>query len=160
MVPAPVPPRPFVHPRFIPFRVIGGPVVVYAPPPASSVAPAPYGGPWYYTPLVVYDQRAVYYPPAASPSSPSVIQFPTGRYELRGDGVTVPYAWVWIPDPPTAPPEPVAPPVAPMEREDASPPSRRPVYRWTDAQGVLHMTDRWESVPPEYRAQAKPRQPS
>ena len=25
------------------------------------------------------------------------------------------------------------------------------VYRWTDDQGVMHMTDRWEVVPEQYR---------
>ncbi len=32
----------------------------------------------------------------AAPAS-TVVQYPTGRYELRGDGVSVPYYWVWIP---------------------------------------------------------------
>ena len=41
---------------------------------------------------------------ASAPSSPTVVYFPTGRYELRGDGINVPYTWVWIPNPPTAPP--------------------------------------------------------
>ena len=39
------------------------------------------------------DQRVVL---AAVPSA-TVVQYPTGRYELRGDGVSVPYYWVWIP---------------------------------------------------------------
>ena len=43
----------------------------------------------------------------------TVVHYPQGRYELRGDGVTVPYHWVWIPvqyyayhaaPPPPAPP--------------------------------------------------------
>ena len=39
----------------------------------------------------------------AAPTRPSVIEFPTGRYELRGDGISTPYVWVWIPNPPPPP---------------------------------------------------------
>ena len=39
------------------------------------------------------DQRVVL---AAVPTA-TVVPYPTGRYELRGDGVSVPYYWVWIP---------------------------------------------------------------
>jgi hypothetical protein len=31
-------------------------------------------------------------------TGPRVVQYAHGRYELRGDGVSVPYAWVWIPN--------------------------------------------------------------
>jgi hypothetical protein len=27
-----------------------------------------------------------------------VVHYAHGRHELRGDGVSVPYAWVWIPN--------------------------------------------------------------
>jgi hypothetical protein len=27
------------------------------------------------------------------------VVYPHGRYVLRGDGVGMPYAWVWIPNP-------------------------------------------------------------
>jgi hypothetical protein len=41
----------------------------------------------------------------------TVIRYPNGRYELRGDGVSVPYYWAWIPvQVATAPPPPPAPP--------------------------------------------------
>jgi len=51
-----------------------------------------------------------------------MIQYSTGRYELQGDGVSLPYHWVWIaalppvappPPPVAAPPPPPAPPPAP-----------------------------------------------
>lgn len=29
--------------------------------------------------------------------SVTVVQYPTGRYELRGDGAAVPFYWVWVP---------------------------------------------------------------
>ena len=64
---------------------ITAPPVVYAAPPYYS--PAYYGWP---------------YPaaPAASQgwTGPRVVQYAHGRYELRGDGVTVSWAWVWIPN--------------------------------------------------------------
>ena len=31
------------------------------------------------------------------------------RWELRGDGLTVPYRWVWIPNPPSGPPSSMPP---------------------------------------------------
>jgi hypothetical protein len=29
------------------------------------------------------------------------------------------------------------------------------LYHWTDEQGVVHLTDIWDSVPTRYQAQAK-----
>jgi hypothetical protein len=72
-------------------------VVIYAPPPVY-VTPVP---------QVVYTSRpAVYLPP-----TPTAVEYPHGRYELRGDGVRVGYHWVWIPrvPPPPPPPDPPAP---------------------------------------------------
>src|SRR5262245_41574880 len=73
-----------------------------------------YGPPAYYAPPAY--PAPVYYPPPAyapptvvvrsAPPAPSVVQYPHGRYELRGDGVSTPYRWVWIPKPPAAPPPP------------------------------------------------------
>ncbi|MGE5802648.1 MAG: DUF4124 domain-containing protein, partial [Gemmatimonadota bacterium] len=90
--------------------------------------------------------------PPLAPPAPTVVEFSSGRYELRGDGMTVPYTWVWIPNPPPAPPPSAAP---------ESPPSsgrRAKLYRWTDDQGVIHLTDQADNVPEEYRA--RPKQPS
>jgi hypothetical protein len=88
---------------------------------------------------------------------PRVVEFPTGRYELRGDGVYTPYTWVWIPNPPVAPPPPPAPtaPPAPSAPEPGREPARTAMlYRWTDEQGVTTWTDSIEKVPARYRAQA------
>ena len=84
---------------------------------------------------------------------PEVVEFSTGRYQLRGDGAGMAYSWVWIPNPPPAPPADgqSIPPVQP-------PPAR--LYRWTDDQGVVHLTNLWEEVPPQYRQQVKPPQTS
>ena len=62
--------------------------------------------------------------PAASPptsttvvvTSPAaghrVVNYPSGRYELYGDGTTTPYYWVWVPAGATLP-VPPPPPVIP-----------------------------------------------
>jgi hypothetical protein len=90
---------------------ITAPPVVYAPP--AYYAPAYYGWPYPAAPAAYYP--APYYPArtyaaypagyaAAAPAAtqgwtgPRVVQYAHGRYELRGDGVTVPWAWVWIPN--------------------------------------------------------------
>jgi len=174
-VPQPVSPRPFVpnkfpqhrffphhfHRSFIPLALIAPPAVafaqsitIYAPP--TYYDPSPYD----YQPAS-YDPPA-YNPPASdsvslappSPPAPSVIQYPTGRYELRGDGTTAPYTWVWIPNPPPAPP--AGPPTESPTPSEPSSSRHGELYRWTDADGVLHVTDRLETVPPQHRAQSKP----
>jgi hypothetical protein len=85
---------------------------------------------------------------------PTVIQYPHGRYELRGDGVTTAYTWVWIPNPPPPPPPPAAPPAEPQSGP-APVPGRGQVYSWIDAQGVTTWTNRVEKTPERSRAQAK-----
>jgi hypothetical protein len=32
-----------------------------------------------------------------SPAGQRVVNYPSGRYELYGDGASIPYYWVWIP---------------------------------------------------------------
>ena len=131
----------------------GSPVIVYAP----SLAPAPD----YYDPTVAYDPGPVYdsTPPSPPPAASNVIEYPNGRYELRGDGTTTPFTWVWIPNPPPPPPA-AAPgalaPTAALPAPSAASfgqPDR--LYRWTDEQGVVHLTDVWSTVPSRYQAQAK-----
>jgi len=128
------------------------PPIAYAPPPVYAPAPA-YGS----VPPVPFSTTTF----GAAPTRSSVIEFPTGRYELRGDGISTPYAWVWIPNPP--PPPESAPGWPASTRADALPPRapseapspRRPqLYRWVDEQGVVHLTDNPESVPPQYRKPA------
>ena len=130
------PPRPFV--------------TFYSPPSVVYYAPAPV----YYVPPVVYQPPPVYYP---APAMPRVFEYPTGRYELRGDGVTTPYEWAWIPNPPSAPPPPVEPPsVAPPSAPVPPAPSgSRDAFRWTDDNGVTTWTDRLDSIPERYRAQVQ-----
>jgi hypothetical protein len=69
--------------------------VVYTSPGALTVPRVLHAGPL----LTVVE------PPAPVPT---VVQYPHGRHELRGDGVTVAYHWVWIPAIPP-PPRPAPP---------------------------------------------------
>ena len=127
------------------------PPVVYSPPPV------------YVAPQFVYQAppSGGYYPAAPSaPPGQRVVEFPTGRYELRGDGITQPYTWVWIPNPPSAPPE--APPAPTAPPSESGAPAGRPaptrakpsgpIYRWTDDNGVTTITDDVNKVPERYRA--------
>jgi hypothetical protein len=161
--------RGFAHRRF-------GGVVVLAPPlfwygsdwygfdPGYAAAPAYAPA---YAPSVAYAPAPggslTLAPPApTAPPPPSVVELPTGRWELRGDGLNVPYRWVWIPNPPSAPPSaaPGGEPAAPGPSSRPEPPGHTRVYRWTDAEGTLHMTDRLDQVPERYRAQARAAKPS
>lgn len=101
--------------------------------------------------------QTVYVAPPAAPTGPRVVEFSTGRYELRGDGVSTPYRWVWIPNPPAAPeapPEPPAPPAAapaPPTITAEAPRAPSHLYRWVDGDGVVHLTDNPEQVPVQFR---------
>ena len=100
-------PRPFVR-RVVPFGVAAAPLI-YAPPLAYAAA-LPYDSAGYdpylsYAPPVGYAPNSggaisVAPSPAPAPPGPSIVEFSTGRYELRGDGLTAPYTWVWVPNPP------------------------------------------------------------
>jgi hypothetical protein len=155
-IPRPVVPghgvsRPFVHRPFAP-TAFGVPVYV---PSSVSV-----GSGDSVQPPAAYDSGMFYAPPGDTgpvvppPPPPSVIEYSTGRYELRGDGVATPYLWVWVPNPPPAPPAASAVPPVPSSPPGPSPASSE-IYRFTDEQGVINWTDRWESIPERYRSQAK-----
>ena len=185
----PVPPRRFDgHQRrsprgFAPVAVFAPPVIVNVSPPGLYGGSGYYDDPGYYASPddlpAAYNQAAAYGPPAGygqpmiyaqpvdrsaappPPSAPNVVQYPTGRYELRGDGMSTPYNWVWIPNPPPPPPPPGPPPVGPpLFSGDPSAGRRSQLYRWTDDQGVIHLTDRLDGVPPEQRGPAKQAPPS
>jgi hypothetical protein len=51
-------------------------------------------------------------PVVVATSGERVVTYPEGRYQLYGDGKSVPYYWVWIPSG-TTPPVPPAPPRLP-----------------------------------------------
>jgi hypothetical protein len=144
---------------FAPLVVLGSPVVVYTPPPVSA---APIYREPIFVPPPVYAPPPVYGPPAGAaiqmapppPPMPTVVHYPTGRYELRGDGIAIPYTWVWIPNPPPPPP-PSAPPAGGPASENPPPARRTPLYRWTDADDVVHWTDRLDRIPERYRPGAQ-----
>ncbi len=96
-------PRPVVHTREVvvmppPPAVVYAPAPVYAAPPAYAPPPPPaYAPPAVYAPAAVYAPPAVYAPAAVyAPPPARVIQYPTGRYELRRHAHR--YAWVWVPN--------------------------------------------------------------
>ncbi len=145
--------------------VFAAPAVIYASPSAlygSQPAPA-YDPSDYYPPQMGYSQPYATTmsltpspaPPAPPPPPmPSVVEYPTGRYELRGDGAMTPYTWIWIPNPPPAPPS--APPMDPAAPVGSPGVRLSKLYHWTDDEGVAHWTDRRDVVPPQYREEAKP----
>ncbi len=83
-----------------PAVVVAPPPAYYAPAPAYSAPPPAYSAPTAYV-------RQTYAAPA--PAQSRVIQYPGGRYELRGDGIATAYEWVWIPNPTNLPSPPGAP---------------------------------------------------
>jgi hypothetical protein len=155
----------FARHRFLP--VLPTIVIVTAPPVAYLTPPTYEPTEYYDAPGIAASGSEAYAPPfPAAPAPPSVVEYPTGRYELRGDGEASPYTWVWVPKPPpppAAPPE--TPPPAPPEVR-ADPPARpietqgsgsesNDLYRWTDDTGVTHWTNMPNAIPEPYRPQAR-----
>ena len=87
--------------------VVERPVVVQQPVYATPT----YAAPAYAPPPPAYASRTVVLQPPPA-SHPTTVQYPHGRYELRGDGVRTAYQWVWIPAAPSPPPPPAAPPLS------------------------------------------------
>lgn len=90
LAPLAVPPVPYRYPA-----VVESPVVA---PPAYA-APA-YAAPAYAAPAPV---RAVALQSPPPRTYATVVEYPHGRYVLRGDGINVAYRWVWIPNAPAPP---------------------------------------------------------
>jgi len=106
----------FVAPFFYPRYVYAAPVYYPAPVyyqayqyPVAVERPYYAERPYYQTAYAQAPAPAPRYS-APAPRYSNVVHYPHGRYELRGDGIQVPYRWVWIPNPP--PPPPAAPPAA------------------------------------------------
>jgi hypothetical protein len=136
------------------------PAVLYPPPvDAASAPPVTVNvSPVVYVSPTVYVSPAAAAPPAdpvAAPAPPPVIEYPTGRYELRGDGVATPYSWVWIPNPPAAPPAATPSPDEPRRPAGAVTAARSPVYRFTDDEGTVIWTNQVERVPEPLRTKSQ-----
>jgi hypothetical protein len=119
-----------VVPQALP-QVIDPSSVVYAAPPMTAAVALP--------------------APATLPTQ-TLIDHPGGWYQLRGDGATTPYTWVWIPKPPASPMAQTETP--PAARAPDARDSRGPAYRWTDDKGVTTWTNKLERVPKRFRDQA------
>jgi hypothetical protein len=74
-----------------------------APPPVAYTAP-----PAVYAPAPAYSATS-YAPAPRPPAINREVVYAHGRYVLLGDGVSVGYQWVWVPNPPAGYPPP--PPV-------------------------------------------------
>jgi hypothetical protein len=63
--------------------------------------------PWYYPPYPYPFPYPVYVQPQEYiQAPPRDVCYEGGCYHLNGDGVTVAYQWVWIPNAPSGPPPP------------------------------------------------------
>ncbi|HKZ06578.1 MAG TPA: hypothetical protein VJU81_14005 [Methylomirabilota bacterium] len=87
---------------------------VFVPSLASAVAALTLGGCIYSSKETTREVPTTTTPVVVSQTVPPdrVITYPEGRYQLYGDGRSVPYYWVWIPSgsaPPTPPPPPRVP---------------------------------------------------
>jgi hypothetical protein len=120
---------------------------VEAPPVTVNVSPGVY-----VSPTIYISTSPAASAPIAAPAPPPVVEYPTGRYELRGDGVATPYSWVWIPNPPASTP----PPDEPRGSTGSVTAARSPVYRFTDDEGTVIWTNQVERVPEPLRRQARP----
>jgi len=144
--------RSFAH------RPFGGGFIVFAPPlwygsdlsddPGPTYAPAPAYDPAVYGPGV--GGTLALAPPA--PPTPSVIQYPTwslGAARRRADdSVSLGCGSRTRPRRRLRPPRRAANRFtpAPLESGRPEPPGNTKIYRWTDGQGVLHLTDRLDTV--------------
>jgi hypothetical protein len=129
---------------YVPGAVYGSPAE--APSTVVNVAPVVYVSPTVYVAPTVASPEVAPVAPAAPPTRPvpEVVEHPTGRYELRGDGHATPYVWVWIPNPPAAPPAVTSPSADPRSADSAG---RTETYRWTDDEGTTFWTNRLDRIP-------------
>jgi hypothetical protein len=136
----------------VPGFVGGTSVVVTAPPLTQIVEASPV---IYAAPPMAAAVAPVALPAPATLPMTTLIDHPNGWYQLRGDGATNPYRWVWIPKPPGEP-EPSATggdaPAKPAEAQARD--NRGAAYHWTDDRGVTTWTNKLERVPKRFRDQA------
>jgi hypothetical protein len=158
----------FHHRAFTPFVsgfVGASPLIVSTPAAPVVVEASPIV---YVSPVVSTPAPAMALPAPVTLPTSTLVEHPDGWYQLRGDGATTPYRWVWVPKPPVAPISPTEPAPsakgadAPARGADTPPrpaesrarDSRGPAYHWTDDRGVTTWTNRLERVPKRFRDQA------
>jgi len=122
-------------------------VIMTAPPPVIvDISPVFYAP----SPAWVSGAEIALTAPASLPTQ-TLVDHGTGWYQLRGDGMTTPYTWVWIPKAPAAP----SPPTEPARLAESNVRDHRAeAYQWTDERGVTTWTNRLEKVPRRFRDQA------
>ena len=157
--------RSFYGQQFFPY---GGGYAVYSPGvgygygygygypgygyPASGYSSSGYSTPTYVVaasvpPTPLYEPSSSGY--GTTPMQ-GVVEFASGKYVLQADGNT--YKWMWVPNPPTSPPGGTMPASAAAPAQPVRP---LDYYRWTDDEGVTHLSDRLDLVPDVYRSRAK-----
>jgi hypothetical protein len=94
------------HRGFHRFGCCFGPVVVVGSVFLGAAVAAPYYG----DPYPVYAAPPAYEPAPAYQArvsaAPPVVCYVGGCYHLQGNGVSVPYQWIWVPAVPAPPPGP------------------------------------------------------
>jgi hypothetical protein len=143
----------FQHHAFSPFFGVPGfaggtSVIVSAPPLAQVVEASPviYASP----PMAA----SVALPAPATLPMPTLVDHANGWYQLRGDGATTPYRWVWIPKPPAEPASSASESNGSTKPAEAQSRDPGPAYQWTDDKGVTTWTNKLERVPKRFRDQA------
>ena len=94
------------HHGFHRFGCCFGPAIVGGVFLGAALAAPYYAYPYPY-PYPVYAPGPTYQAPVyAAPSIRRQVCYTGGCYHLQGDGVTVPYQWIWVPAVPAPPPGP------------------------------------------------------
>ena len=92
LAPLAAPPPPYRYPAVVEHPAVVAPA--YAAPAYAALA--------YAAPAYAAGRAAPL--PSAPRSYATTVEYPHGRYVLRGDGINVAYRWVWIPNAPPPPP--------------------------------------------------------
>ena len=91
---------PFFYPYYPYYPYYYGyPAYAYPPPVYTYTSP-----PTYVQPVTSTPQVGGYTSLDTTPIQREVV-YPHGKYVLYGDGVTQAWQWVWVPNPPPAPPQ-------------------------------------------------------
>jgi hypothetical protein len=101
LAPFAVPPVPYRYPAVVESPVVAPPAYAAPAYAAPAYAARAYAAPAYAAPAPVPSRAVALQSPPRSYAT--VVEYPHGRYVLRGDGIHVAYRWVWIPNAPAPP---------------------------------------------------------